>query len=148
MCSYPSRPWGTDLFDCNIGVKQGCPASPLLLGLYLDELERLLENASDIDAPRIADILLVILLFADDIALFSYSTSGLQKQLDILAEFCLARGLSVNVKKTKTLVFERRKGVTTAFLYEGNVIEHVDEFKYLGILTHGTKGPSPALELL
>ena len=138
----------TDLFECNIGVKQGCPASPLLFGLYLDELERLLENASDIDAPRIADILLAILLFANDIALFSYSTSGLQKQLDILAEFCLARGLSVNVKKTKTLVFERRKSVTPAFLYEGNVIEQVDEFKYLGILTHGTKGLSPALELL
>ena len=138
----------TDLFDCNIGVKQGCPASPLLFGLYLDELERLLDNASDIDAPRIADILLAILLFADDIALFSYSASGLQKQLDILAEFCLARGLSVNVKKTKTLVFERRKSVTPAFLYEGNVIEQVDEFKYLGILTDGTKGLSPALELL
>ena len=59
-------------------------------------------------------VLLAILLFADDIALFSYSTSVLQKQLDILAEFCLARGLSVNVKKTKTLVFERRKSVTPA----------------------------------
>lgn len=28
------------------------------------------------------------------------------------------------------------------------IIEQVDEFKYLGILTHGTKGLSPALELL
>ena len=45
----------TDLFDCNIGVKQGSPASPLLFGLYLDELERLLDNTSDIDAPHIAD---------------------------------------------------------------------------------------------
>ena len=33
-------------------------------------------------------------------------------------------------------------------MYDGNVIEQVDEFKYLGILTHGTKGLSPALELL
>ena len=40
------------------------------------------------------------------------------------------------------------KSVTPAFLYEGNVIDQVDEFKYLGNLTHGTKGLSPALELL
>ena len=36
----------TDSFDCSIGVKQGCPASPLLFGLYIDELERILKQAS------------------------------------------------------------------------------------------------------
>ena len=60
----------TGLFDCSIGVKQGSPASPLLLSLYLDELEALLEASKEIDCPRIAEILLAILLFADDIALF------------------------------------------------------------------------------
>ena len=139
----------TDLFDCSIGVKQGCPASPLLFGLYLDELEKLLEDAyNDIDCPRIADILLAILLFADDIALFSYSMQGLQKQLDILAAFCDARGLTVNVSKTKTLVFENRRSEVPPFQYAGNSIERVDEFKYLGILMHGTKGLSPAIEFL
>ena len=70
----------TALFDCAIGVKQGCPASPLLVGRFLDELENLLEASPGIDGPRLADILLAILLFADDIALFSYPASGVQKQ--------------------------------------------------------------------
>ena len=142
-----TRDGPTDLFDCSIGVKQGCPASPLLFGLYLDELETLLESCHEIDAPRIAELVLAILLFAD-IALFSYSVTGPQKQLDILGAFCAARGLTVNVKKTKTLVFEHRKSATPAFLYAGDPIEQVDEFKYLGILMHGTRGLSPAIKFL
>ena len=66
-----------EMFECNIGVKQGCPASPLLFSLYLDELETLLEDASEhIDGPRLAQLLIAILMSADDIALFSYSPRG------------------------------------------------------------------------
>ena len=54
----------------------------------------------------------------------------------------------MNVKKTKTLVFEHQKSATPAFLYGTDVIEQVDEFKYLGMMMHGTKGLTPALELL
>ena len=74
---------------CSSGVKQGCPLGPLLFSLYLDELESLLEEASEEnDCPRLAEMLIAVLLFADDIALFSYSQKGLQRQLDILQAFC------------------------------------------------------------
>ncbi len=122
----------SNLFDCSIGVKQGCPLSPLLFSLYLDELESLLEEASDeIDCPHLAEILIAILLFADDIALFSYSQKGLQRQLDILEAFCSARGLKVNVQKinfcaarrlninvqnTKSMVFESRRIIPLLYI--------------------------------
>ena len=51
---------------------------------YLNELETSLEDASEhIDCPCLAQLLIAILMFADDIALFSYSPRGLQHQLNI-----------------------------------------------------------------
>ncbi len=85
---------------------------------------------------------LAILLFANDIALFSYSATGMQKQLDILNRFCVRRGLTVNVQKTKILVFEPQSSSAASF--NGDIIEH--EFKTWGSLMHCTKGLSPAIE--
>lgn len=139
----------SDLFDCSIGVKQGCPLSPLLFSLYLDELETLLEEASgETDCPRLAELLIAILLFADDIALFSYTTKGLQHQLDILQAICSERGLKVNVQKTKTMVFEHQKSQIPPFTYAGNEIEQVENFKYLGMIMTYTRTLTPAIEYL
>ena len=70
----------SDLFQCSIGLKQGCPLSPLLFSLYLDELGTLLEEASEeTDCPRLAELLVAILMFADHIALFSCTSKGLQR---------------------------------------------------------------------
>ena len=81
-------------------------------------------------------------------ASFSYSAAGLQKQLDILSECCAASGLSVNVKKTKILVFELRKSITPCLHFNRDPIEQVDEFKSPGVLMHGTQTLSPATKYL
>ena len=121
----------------------------MLFSLYLDELESLLEEASEeTDCPRLAEILIAILHFADDIALFSYSQKGLQRQLDILHAFCSARGLKVNVQKTKTMVFEHQKSQTSPFTYAGRKIEQVEEFKYLGMILKYSRTLTPAIEYL
>ena len=114
-------------------MKQGCPASPLLFSLYLDELETFAEDASEhIDCPRLAQLLIAILTVADDIALFSYSPRELQHQLNILQEFCTARGLKVNVLKTKTMVFESRRTHTPPFTYAGAAIDQVEGVQVSG----------------
>ena len=51
-------------------------------------------------------------------------------------------------KRPKILVFEARKSSHTSFYFNGDIIDQVDELKYLGILMHGTKGLSPAIEYL
>jgi hypothetical protein len=54
----------------------------------------------------------------------------------------------VNVKKTKVVVFEARKSVCQAFHYEGEAIEQLNFFKYLGVELHGTKGMQAAIQQL
>jgi hypothetical protein len=54
----------------------------------------------------------------------------------------------VNVKKTKVVVFEAHKYVCQAFQYEGEVIEQLNSFKYLGVELHGTKGMQAAIHRL
>ena len=139
----------TEAFRCTAGVKQGCPASPLLFGLFIDELEARLEAGNDLnDAPELLGTLIAVLLFADDIALMSHSPSGLQHQLSILAQFCADRGLTVNTSKTKVVIFEPRHTECQAFTFLGQTIERVDVFKYLGIAFHATRGLSCAMEQL
>ncbi len=89
-----------------------------------------------------------LLLYADDLALMSHTPAGLQKQLDVLQAFCYERQLTMNVKKTKVVVFETRKFVCQAFQYEGEAIEQLKSFKYLGVELHDTKGMQVAIQRL
>ena len=100
----------SEFIRSTIGVKQGCPLSPTLFGIYIDELEAFLrEHIQESDGCYLHQVLIYILLFADDIALLSSSPEGLQRQLDALALFCDLRKLSVNVSKTKVIVFNGTK---------------------------------------
>jgi hypothetical protein len=65
-----------------------------------------------------------------------------------LQAFCYERQLTVNVKKTKVVVFEAHKSVCQAFQYEGETIKQLNSFKYLGVKLHGTKGMQAAIQRL
>lgn len=49
---------------------------------------------------------LILLLYADDLCIFDDSVIGLQRQIDILYDFCTKWGLQVNMDKTEILVFQ------------------------------------------
>ena len=79
---------------------------------------------------------LFMLLYADDIILFSETADGLQRGFDILADYCNIWKLKVNVNKTKVMVF-RKGGMLPKnlhFYYNNEGIEIVKQFSYLGVV--------------
>lgn len=63
---------------CNIRVKQGWPLSLNLFGIYIDKLEGFLEVAG-CASTFLAGIVIILLLYADDIVLLARFPSDLDK---------------------------------------------------------------------
>ena len=80
-----------------------------------------------------------LLLYAADLAIESHPLAGLQRLMDALQAFCHRRRLTVNVEKTKAMVFSRR-ATPILLTYQDQHIEQVTEFRYLGLDFHQTKG--------
>ena len=104
------------IFTCLTGVKQGCPLSPTLFGLYVDGLEQHLLETADIDAPTLMVVMVPLLLYANDLILMSESRAGLQKELDALASFYEQRQLTDSHSKTKVVVFEAQCSDVSGFV--------------------------------
>ena len=79
---------------------------------------------------------IILLLFADDMVLFSSNRSGLQNGLTRLHSYCTNWGLQVNVNKTKCMVFKTggKLNALDKWFYNGIPIETVTSFKYLGFV--------------
>jgi hypothetical protein len=70
-------------------------------------------------------------MHADDTVLFSDSASDLQ--LNSFCEYCNIWKLKVNSSKSKIIFSIGRLPQNINFLYDGNAIEIVNEFTYLGL---------------
>ena len=94
----------SDLFEYSVGLRQEEVISPILVSLFLGDLEMFLQN--DINSGILIDnIAIIILLFADDMVIFGKTAEELQHKLDLLYSYCLHWSLEVNVDKTKVMVF-------------------------------------------
>ena len=120
----------SEAFSCNIGVRQGECLSPFLFAMYVNDLEQELDN-NGITGIDVGMVKLLLLLYADDIVLFGKTPDELQKSLNILEAYCDRLNLTVNIAKTKVVVF--RKGGRLPTQFKGSNIEIVNKFCYLGI---------------
>ncbi|MEW8546755.1 MAG: reverse transcriptase family protein, partial [Candidatus Thiodiazotropha sp.] len=127
----------TDFFTCNVGTRQGCILSPVLFSLFINELITDIKSKCSngiFITQDISDI--YALLYADDIANCADTVISLQSQLNLVESFCARTGMRVNLNKTKIIVF-RNGGFlrrNEKWFYQGQRVETVSSYKYMGLL--------------
>ena len=123
----------TPFFNYTKGVRQGCPLSPFLFNIYVNDLIDTINKNSTVDVYLNACNKINALMYADDLVLISQTKEGLQRQIDSVNIYCKKNKLSINIKKTKSMVFNRgNKLIKSNFNIEGTPIENVKTFTYLG----------------
>ena len=108
--------------------------SPTLFNFSdLSDLPKFLNTASPTDI-MLGDKSTNYLLYADDLVIFSRSAKNLQIILNKLESFCENADLSVNLDKTKIMIFNDCGKSLNNFLfrYGANELENVKSYKYLG----------------
>jgi hypothetical protein len=141
-------------FNSSRGVKQGDPLSPLLFGLFIDRVERWLQERAPECGVTLGGDLVRVLLYADDLTLLADTPAQLQSLLNALQDFCAQFSLQVNVAKCAVVVFGRTAPVAGRHVpvggwqYGGEQLPLLAEFRYLGITFHQTKGVSASVAAL
>ena len=123
----------TEYFECPIGVKQGDCLSPTLFAIFINDL------ASEIKETNIGikihdDLLINILLYADDIVLITENEADLQFLLFVVESWCKKWRLEINLTKTNILHVrpKRKQQSKFTFLFDMRPVAYCQSYKYLG----------------
>ena len=103
------------------GVPKGSILGPTLFTIYINDLVEHVESTVN--------------LYADDTIIYNTSPDTIQKDLARIWKWCNCNLLTVNCKKSqwmKTRIIEKWPG-DQRFKLGNNKLEHVSEYKYLGL---------------
>jgi hypothetical protein len=122
----------SNLLNIHCGVPQGSILGPLLFIIYMNDLPDIVENFK-------------MILYADDTTLFASlnnplnnvnNTSLLNDELCLINKWLKVNRLSINMTKTKAMLFHRlKRQFDYPELYmDGIKIDFVDTFNFLGLI--------------
>ena len=112
------------------GVPQGSILGPLLFLLYINDIDGTVEGSK-------------VRLYADDTGLYAshkypeIAINTVQKDLDRICKWCDRNQLTINVSKTKGMIFGNRdvikKTTLSKFKIKNQELSYVTSYNYLGI---------------
>lgn len=125
----------SEAFCIERGVRQGDSLSPLLFIIFMDEIHKICKRRTAwtaIGKWNLRTILVQSLLYADDIVLITDSQEKMQEALTEWQEELLRKGMVINTSKSKILVLSREEPEEVHLICNGETLEVVPEFTYLG----------------
>lgn len=125
----------TQWFWTKKGLRQGCPLSPLLFAAYIAEIDEVLRKAQT-GGVVVGKEKVWTLAYADDLVIVAKNENEMEGMIRNMERYVKRKKLEVNVEKTKMMVFRKGKGRSREkeWKWEGEKIEKVKEFKYLGYM--------------
>ena len=101
-------------FQLTTGVRQGEKSSPLLFNIYIYQLlsHHINQHFATTKQITIKGVDLTHLIYADDLLLFANGPEQVQELMKTAADCFNQLRLSVNVNKTKVIVFSRQHSLT------------------------------------
>jgi len=111
----------TEMFPIEIGLHQGSALSPFLFVLVLDAISKNFREGLPME-----------LLFADDLVVMADTEDQLQERWQRWQIGMEKVGLKVNTKKTEVMVSSRNRTRIKITDRNGEELNQVDKFKYLG----------------
>jgi hypothetical protein len=121
----------TDMKSINKGVRQGCPLSPTLFNVYINEV---IKDWNQIYTKGINvqnSTKLNTILFADDQVIIANSEDNLQRGVFTLNNTLNRFGTTVSCKKSKVMAFIGQEPVCCKITINDKIFEQVNEFKWM-----------------
>ncbi|TWW74447.1 R2DM Retrovirus-related Pol polyprotein from type II retrotransposable element [Takifugu flavidus] len=112
-------------FPVRVGLRQGCPLSPILFIIFMDRISRCSHGAEGV---QFGDLRIGSLVFADDVVLLASSARDLQLSLDRFVAACEAAGMKISTSKSEAMVLNRKK-VECLLRVKEEILPQVEEFK-------------------
>jgi len=129
------RDLNTTISDAPFGFRKGKStvyALFCLFSLFIEDLELFLQN--DVTSGlSFDDILLILLLFVDDMVILGKYVDEINTSLEVLCNYGNTWSLNVNAQTIKVMFFRKRGDLLNneVFTYNGNRLDEVNDFNYL-----------------